>query len=352
MITNNMKYINKLSQKGSSNMKKHLLPIILLTLCGISLVTGCSPDKNSVTNPAEITENQNPGVIYLMAGKVESSEQADISSKITAKVAEIYVDVGSAVKKGDPIIKLDSNDLEAQVAQARAGVSIAQANLAKIVSGARPEEISQAQAAFDSAKANYQNAKNTYTRYQQLFEVGAISRAQLEQYQTALTMTEAASRSAQEALNITNKGETPETINIAKSQVEQAQTALKFALTQLDNGIIVSPISGLVSAKNINAGEMAVVPVDTGAIPLVSVVNSDTLLVNAYLPTALIHQVTIGQDVVIRVAEIPDKEFNGQISVIDSVVDSKNKNILVKVKFKQQSPLLQPGMLAEIGIKN
>ena len=64
-----------------------------------------------------------------------------------------------------------------------------------------------------------------------------------------------------------------------------------------------------------------------------------------------INKISVNQEVVIKVSEIPDKEFDGQISVIDSAVDSKNKNILVKVKFKEKDPLLKPGMFAEIGIR-
>lgn len=142
-------------------------------------------------------------------------------------------------------------------------------------------------------------------------------------------------------------GETQETIKAAQSQVEQAQAALNLAKVQLNNGIIVSPISGVVSSKNVSSGELA-----KAGSPLVTIVNSDALYINAYLPESLMNRVKIGQEVAIKVSNVPDKVFNGQILVINPVIDSENKNELVKIEFKTQDTLLKPGMFAEIALKN
>ena len=143
-----------------------------------------------------------------------------------------------------------------------------------------------------------------------------------------------------------NKGETAESIAVVEAQVKSAEAALNTAQVQLQNGAIASPVSGVVTSKNINIGELATV----GA-PLITIVNLDSILVNAYIPSTYINRISVNQEVVIKVSEIPNKEFEGEISVIDSVVDSKNKNILVKVKFTDKDPLLKPGMFAEVGIR-
>lgn len=320
---------------------------VVWVLLGSFALTGCSSGNTVVTSTAHSLDGKQGSIVYLMAGKIDTNEKSDLTSKISARITEISVDVGSTVRKGDTIVKLDSKDLEAQVTQAQAGVNTAQANLTKIQSGARPEQISQAQAALDSAKTNYENSNSNHERNQQLFNSGGISKSQLEQSQTALASANASYKSAQEALNILNSGETPETINVFQSQLKQAQAALELAQTQLNNGTIVSPISGVVSSKTINVGELAVV-----GETLVTVVNSDEVMVNAYLPSNLINKVKTGQKTVIKVSEIPDQEFNGEVSVIDSIIDSKSKNILVKVKFNEQDPLIKPGMFAEISLKN
>lgn len=320
---------------------KKVVVIILTMVVGL---TGCSAGGQTDKKASINVQESKP--LFVMAGIIDANEKAIITTKIPAKVADIPVDVGSVVKKGDTIITLDTKDIEAQVAQAQAGVSTAQANLIKAQSGARPEQIAQAQAALDSAKMSYQNTKNNFDRNQQLLTVGGISQSQLEASQTQLAAAQAQYNSAQNQLDILTKGETQETLNVLQAQVKQAQAALDLAKAQLAYGTIVSPVSGTVSAKNINLGELA----SPGA-NLVSVVNVDSLFINASLPAGLIGSVKVGQGVVVKVSEIPDKEFSGEVSVVDPVIDSRSRTVLVKIKLSNPDLVLKSGMLAEIGLK-
>jgi HlyD family secretion protein len=321
---------------------KRILPLFIALAF---LFTACSSANNNAAKGANASV-QSQNSIYIMVGKVEAGEKADITSKIPAKVSEISVDVGSSVKQGDPIIKLDTKDLEAQVGQANAALATAKANLANAQSGSRPEQIAQAQANVESTRKNYENAKSAFDRTNQLYSEGGMSKQQLETAEGQLKTNEAAFNSAKDSLDMLSKGNTQETLAVYESQVKQAQAALELANTGLSNGSILSPISGTISAKNINVGELA-----AAGIPLVSVVNSGSLYVNAYLPASLNGKVKAGQDVVVKISEIPDKEFQGVISIIDPVIDAKSKNILVKVKFKEPDSNIIPGMFAEVGIK-
>jgi len=289
-------------------MKKGIFLLLALVLGGMCLVAGCQADRGSAGSSVPTGASQEKSSVYFMAGRIEAGEKADISSKINARVLNVQVGTGSVVKKGDPLIQLDSRDLKAQTDQADAALS-------------------QAQAAIKGARAGYANAQSSNGRNQKLFNAGAISKSQWEQSQTELASAESALKTAQ-------------------AQVDQAQAALELASTLLGNGIIVSPISGIISAQNINAGELAV-----AGVQMFTVVNTDSLSVNAYLPASLVNEVKTGQDVVVKVSEVPARVFNGQISVIDAVVDSKNNNILVKVRLTDQDSLLKPGMFAEIGLK-
>lgn len=327
-------------------MKKNIALITIMILSLTYTLTGCGNNSNNSTEIEETASTQNQGVNYFMSGKIQADESAVITTKINARVSSLNVDVGSTVNAGDTIITLDTKELEAQVEQAQAGVDVAQATLNKIKSGSRPEQIEQATASVESAKANYENAKANNDRNKDVYNAGGLSKSQLDQSETALTAAESSYKSAQATLDMLNKGETAESIAVSEAQVKSAQAALNTAQVQLQNGTISSPVSGVVTAKNINSGELATV----GA-PLISIVNLDTIVVNAYIPASYINKISVNQPVVIKVSEIPDKEFEGEVSVIDSAVDSKNKNVLVKVKFNDKDPLIKPGMFAEIGIK-
>ncbi|MBC2457453.1 HlyD family secretion protein [Clostridium beijerinckii] len=326
-------------------MKKTMLVCLVVAL----MLSGCGSANNGNTSnnskTAETTAEQAKNK-YIMAGKIEANDQANIASKISARVSEVLVDVGSKVNAGDTIVKLDTQDLQAQVNQAQAAVDTANATLTNAMNSTRPEQISQAQATLDSANEAYDVAKKNYDRTKALVDAGANTQQQLEAAHQQLTTAESQQKSAQEQLNMLNNGATQTSIDVYKAQVAQAEAALKTAQTTLNNGTLTAPISGVVNAKSINVGEMA----SPGA-TLVSISNPDALVVNAYAPLDIAGQLQEGQDVVVKVSEVDNVEFDGKITVINSKLNSQSRNILVKVSLADPNSQLKPGMFAEIGLK-
>ncbi|SFC41160.1 efflux RND transporter periplasmic adaptor subunit [Clostridium uliginosum] len=323
--------------------------ITLVCLIAAMILSGCSvTNSTSVDSNLQTTENtqQNTKNQYIMAGKIAANDEANIASKISARVSEVSVNIGSNVNKGDTIIKLDTQDLQAQVNQAQAAVNTAKASLVNATNGTRPEQIAQAQAALDNATESYEVTKKNYERTKTLVEAEANTQQQLESAEQQLVATEAQQKSAQEQLNMLKNGATETSIDVYKAQVEQAEAALKTAQTALSNGTITAPISGVVNAKNINIGEMA-----SPSATLVSISNSSTLFVNAYAPSDIISELKEGQDVAVKVSEVPDTVFEGKIAVINSKLNSQSRNILVKVTLSDPNAQLKPGMFAEVGLK-
>ncbi|MBC2581960.1 efflux RND transporter periplasmic adaptor subunit [Clostridium sp. DJ247] len=326
-------------------MKKITLSCLVVAM----LLTGCgSTSETSQKSNAQTTKSiqQNTNNQFIMGGKIAANAKADISSKISGKVSELSVDLGSKVNQGDVIIKLDIQDLQAQVDQAQSAVNTAKANLVNATSAARPEQLAQAQATLDSASQSYEVTKKNYDRTKALVDSGAVAQQQLDSVQQQLAAADAQQKSAQEQLNILNNGPTKSTIDVYEAQVQQAEAVLKVAQTALGNATITAPISGVINAKNINVGELA-----SPGVALVSVVNADALYVNAYAPLELVNDLKVGQDVVVKVSEVPDKQFEGQIAVINSNVNSQSRDVLVKVTITDLDSLLKPGMFAEVGLK-
>ena len=157
-------------------MKKTMLVCLVVAL----VLSGCSSTNNaSVNNDVQATKNteMQSRNKYIMAGKVEANDQVNIASKISARVSEVSVDIGSNVNQGDSIIKLDTKDLQAQVDQAQAAVNTAKATLTNAASSTRPEQIAVAQATLDNATKTYEVAKNNYDRTKTLVEADANTKA-------------------------------------------------------------------------------------------------------------------------------------------------------------------------------
>lgn len=321
--------------------------IMLLCLVTAMMLSGCGSVSNGNDNVQAVdTATKQAKNKYIMAGKIDSNDEVNIASKISARVSEVLVDIGSKVNQGDAVIKLDTKDLQAQVDQAQAAVNTAKANLANAMNSTRPEQIAQAQASLDSATESYEVANKNYERTKALVDSGANTQQQLEAAHQQLVAAEAQKKSADEQLNMLKKGATETSIDVYKAQVEQAEAALKTAETALSNGVIASPISGVVNAKSINVGEMA-----SPGVTLASISNADALYVNAYAPLDIVGKLKEGQDVVVKVAEVEDTEFEGKITVINTKINSQSRNVLVKVALTDPKSELKPGMLAEVGLK-
>lgn len=314
---------------------------LMLNGCSTTSSTNMDNSEQTTKNTQQKTKNK-----YIMAGKIDTNAQVNIASKISARVSDVLISIGSKVNQGDVIIKLDTRDLEAQVNQAQAAVNSANANLANAMNGTRPEQIAQAQASLDSATESYEVVNKNYQRTKTLVEEGANTQQQLEAAHQQLVAAEAQKKSAGEQLNMLKNGATETTIGVYRAQVQQAEAALKTAQTALNNGVITSPISGVVNAKSINIGEIA-----SPGITLASISNHDALVVNAYAPLDIVNGLKEGQDVIVKVSEVENTEFKGKILVINTKLDSESRNVLVKVSLSDPKSQLKPGMLAEVGLK-
>jgi RND family efflux transporter MFP subunit len=154
------------------------------------------------------------------SGKLEALESANIVAKVTGRVGTISVEIGSLVKAGDALLTLEAPELSASVAQARATLEVAYSSL-------------------ESARIDYEVQRQNYERYKVLVEQGALAHADFDnKYALFAKAKELA-------------------LNGAQAQVRQAEAGLQLAMASYQNSIILSPVSGVVTVKNVNVGEMA-----------------------------------------------------------------------------------------------
>lgn len=167
-------------------------------------------------------------------------EQALEALRLTKEQVEVQIQQAQAgvemarsrLAQAEAAAKVTPGQIEQQVAQARAALETAKQRLAMLLSGARPEERKQAEAALASARANFENAQAHYERMSRLFQEGAIPKAQLDgakaQYEAARSQLEM----AQQQVRLVNLGAREEERRMAELQVQQAEAALQLALTQ------------------------------------------------------------------------------------------------------------------------
>lgn len=331
---------------------KKVLSLFLIVFIAITfIVTGCSLKKEDAQTKEEAVAVETKKIVLgdiddvtKLSGRIEAEDAVDVVSKIPGKVAEVLCEVGDYVEKGEPLVVLETNELQAQMAQAQAALAAARANLSANESGVLPQQVEQVRASYEQAKANYNNAKADYGRMKALYEADAIAKQAFDgmtlKYEVAKTQYE----TAKEQLRLT-QGRVPKNVETLRAQVAQAEAAVQLIQTNIDNSVIRAPISGEVSMRMVEPGEMA-----AAGYPLASLVNVDNVKVVIDVSEEEINKVEDGQEAEIKVDALEEEE--PMAGIVSIVPPASNPTRLFQVKIDIENPdhKLKPGMFADVDI--
>ncbi len=275
------------------------------------VISGCGkkdegPVNGDKTVPVVVQEAKKEDISArtVITGKVAPLSEVIIVPKIPGKVAQVPVDVGSRVKKGDLLVKLDTTDLEISLSAAVNGLE-------------------NAKLTHNQAVLNYNNAKANYERMRSLYDEGAVSKQQLEQAELAYNL-------ARDAMNA--------------PVVATAQNQIDNIRNQIANATITSPINGEVAARNIDPGEMAS---PSSPQPIMTVVNIDKVYIEATVAESDIALIKAGQEVSVKV-DAAGGSFQGVVKILSPVANPQTKGYSIKIEMENPERKLKPGMFAEI----
>lgn len=313
--------------------KRHKVMMAGLLLISLILMAGCnSTIAGNSGSPVVSRATARTGTLTngaVSSGKLEALNAANIVPKTSGKAASILVDVGSEVKEGDLLLTLDAADLVALV-------DLSAAQLDKVRNSDLPSQENQAQLNLANTGASYKKAEADYQRNKQLADAAAISKQQLEQSEKDYLQAKAAYEAAQNSLSILENATIPETIRQCEAQLSKARA-------DYENTVIKAPFSGIVTARNINPGEMA-----SPSTPVISLVNLDTVLVQANVSEDQINKIKVGQELQVKIGSVQQEPFKGTVTNIALAANSSTKAYPVKVQIQNPGHILKPGMFTEV----
>lgn len=308
-----------------------LLACLLVTL--FVTLAACTGNKAGGQDTATISKvTAHTGSLSggtAAGGKLEALNSANVVPKITGKVAGITVDVGSAVAEGDLLVSLDAADLSALV-------DLYAAQLDKARNSDLPTQKNQAELSLANAESSFKTAEADYQRNKQLRDSSVISAQLFEQSEKQYIQAKASYEAAQNSLSILVNATIPETIRQSEAQLKKAQA--DFA-----NTIIKAPISGVVTARFINPGEMA-----STTQPVITLVNLDTVVVSVNVNETQINKISVGQQLKVRIGSVKDEPFAGSVTNVAFAANSSSKAYPVKIQIPNPQHVLKPGMFAEV----
>lgn len=310
--------------------------------CGLG---GISPqaeaDKEGV--PVEVTPVVRGDLVRQaeLLGQIRGRVEADLVAKVQGRVEQVLVDLGSRVRRGQVLVRLDARDLEAQLGQAEAAVEAAASALALVEAGPSPGQLKVLEARVAQAEAGYRTAEAEWQRVQFLYEQGAVSRQQWEQaqarYETARAELEAARGSLEAAKP------RPEQIRQARAQLKQAQATAAAVRAQLRNFTLTAPIDGVVTARYVDPGDTAV----PGA-PLLSLVQLDPAVIEVTAGEKEINFLKEGQEAQVLVPALGDRPFRGRVAAVSPGIEPRSGGYRLKVEVANPAGVLKSGMAAKV----
>lgn len=276
----------------------------------------------------------------ILAGTLEA-RTVNVGSLVGGRVTRVLVDEGSHVSPGQVLVSLETETIDRQIAEQRAAIKAAKAELEKAWRGPRPEEIAKAVAIAE-------NDERERRRLDALYKQGIVAK---ELYDDAATKA----KTSAEELRILRKGTRREDIEALRAQLEQQQHRLDTLLKQRAESEVHSTVAGVVQSFGLRPGDI-VAPNQTVA----EILESSQLWVRVYVPETLLGLVHVNQPVHVRVDTFPREKFPGHIGSISSQGEYTPRNVQTRAQRAEQvfgvkvlvdpNPKLKAGMAAEVDL--
>jgi RND family efflux transporter MFP subunit len=340
-------------------------------------------------------------------GNLAPSVEVQLAFLAGGQAAEILVEEGQIVEAGQPLVRLETDDLEFQVARAEAALAMAEGQLAQLLAPPQPEDVAAQEAnlaameggvnaavanrdqaiagpseaeiaaaetqvaqaemdyraalrAYDSTdkkdedrkeQANYdlwaadiaQQAAQTQLDVLLAGATSAEARAAQANVASAIAQQEA----AQAQLDLLLAGATAEQIQAAEAAVDQAHVALDQARLSLERTTLTASMSGAVTSLSVELGEMV-----SPGMPVVVLSDLTGLEVNVNLDETDVARVTVGQEARVNLDAFPGIELVGEVTYIAPVADAASGVVLypVTIRLTPTELSVRAGMTADVEI--
>jgi HlyD family secretion protein len=299
------------------------------------------------------THRERPTGELLLYGNVDL-RQVQLAFNNSERIAAVLVQEGDRVRKGQVLARLDTSRLDPQVDQAEAQVAAQRYAVERMHNGSRPEEIAQARANVESAKADAANARRLHDRTNSLFARRAVSQEDLDNARAALDVADAKLAVNQKALDLAVAGPRVEDVAQAEAQLRANEAQLAFLRRQLADAELYAPTDAVVRTRLMEPGEMS-----SPQRPVFSLAITDPKWVRAYVSEPDLGKVRPGQAATVTVDSFPDRHFDGWVGFISPVAEFTPKPVQttelrtslvyeVRVFVKDPSDELRLGMPATV----
>ena len=322
----------------SSHAVTALALSLTLLLCGCGGQGAVAEEQKKPAGPPPREVKVTPAAERTVArtvsatGTLAADDQVVLGTKVAGRLADITVDLGTRVKRGQMIGKLDQSDFKFRVDQAEAALQQARVRLGLSPTGSDEKVDPEQTAIVRQARAMMDDARLTRDRSIRLAQQELIARAQLDTAEAALQVAEGRYQDAVE--EVRNR----------QAVIAQRRSELDLARQQLTDTVILSPLDGVVSIKQASVGEY----LGAGA-PIATLVRVHPLRLRVPVPEREGSGVRAGHAVALTVEGDPTV-YRGRVVRLSPIVQEQNRTLLVEAEVPNERGFLRPGAFARVDI--
>jgi RND family efflux transporter MFP subunit len=245
-------------------------------------------------------------------GTTEAFEQANIYARASGYITRREVDIGSRVKAGQLLVEITAPELEHQIAQAEG-------------------TLAQMRAALVQAKANRDLAQVTWDRDKKLVQQGWVTLQQGDTDRLTLEAREAA-------------------VAVAAANITAQEAQLRVLNQQKAYQSVVAPFDGVITQRNIDIGGLVQADATSGTF-LFTLMHSETIRIQLYVPQDEAFGLSPGVEAVVRVPEMPGRDFPGTVARIADALQPGTRTLLTEIDVPNPDHALSPGTYCTVALK-
>ena len=319
-----------MNNQGKSRRRWIWVSLIVALVLGAGLGLKAALRRNHEVDPSKLArvERGDLARVVVAVGKIEPKAKVEVKSKASGIVKQIFVHYSDWVRRGQVLVELDKEELEARVREARAALLAAQAAEEAALAAYERNKVEAEGPELPFLKAGLERA-------QQLHRQGLIAKSLLEEAEKAYHL--ALNRQVTALRNVSvSRAE----VARAKAQVAQAQAMLDRAEEDLRNATIVSPMDGIVLSRDVEVGDAvsSILVLGSQATKLLTLGDVSDVYVLGKVDEADIGKVYLGQPARIVVEAFKDRKFYGKVTKISPLGVEKDNVTTFEVRVSIHNP--------------
>jgi RND family efflux transporter MFP subunit len=248
----------------------------------------------------------------IWPGTTEAFAQANLYARASGYISKRTVDIGSRVKSGELLVEISAPEIEHQIAQADGTLTQLRANL-------------------QQAEANRDLAQVTWDRDKKLVQQGWFTMQQGDTDRLTLQAREAA-------------------VSVATANITAQEAQLRVLRQQQAYLTVSAPFDGVITQRNIDVGSLVQADAASGTF-LFQIMQSDVMRIQLYVPQDDALGVTPGTQAIVRVPEMPGREFPGTVTRIAEALQPGSRTLLTEIDVPNRDHGLSPGLYCRVELK-